>query len=133
MMWTPDKSLRLLLIDDDDIDGQLLRIYLSKISQSIEFSHCLEEKEALQAVASEEFDLIFVDNRLTIWTGPEMLEALRRQGYKGPTVLYSGTVDATNLDRLHELDCHDFLEKGDVSINTLRDTIQSALLRASNN
>lgn len=133
MTWTQNKELRLLLIDDDDIDGQLLRIYLGKISQRIEFRHCVNEDEALNVVGSEEFDLIFVDNRLALWTGPEMLEALRERGYEGPTVLYTAAIDNSIVPRLRELNCYDFLEKGDVTLTSLKSTIQSAMSRYSSN
>lgn len=132
MTWMPDEELRLLLIDDDDIDGQLLRIYLAKISHRIDFTHCMQEEQALATVGAGKFDLIFVDNRLALWTGPEMLEALRKRGYAGPTVLYTGSVESSNLEQLRELDCHVFLEKGDVTIQTLRSTIQRALGQAGN-
>ncbi|MCB9856054.1 MAG: response regulator [Phycisphaerales bacterium] len=133
MNWTPDQQLRILLIDDDDIDGQLLSIYLKKISHHIDFTQCVKEGEALDAIDSTAFDLIFVDNRLCVWTGSEMLQALREHGYTGPTVLYTAAVEPGAKTRLRELQCHDFLEKGDVSINTLRTTIESAMSRTSTN
>lgn len=133
MNWTIEQQLRILLIDDDELDGQLLSIYLKRISNHIDFKHCLQENEALSAVDSEPFDLIFVDNRLCIWTGSEMLQALREHGYTGPTILYTGVVDDKNVDRLRDLQCLDVLEKGDVSINSLRTTIESAMSRHTAN
>ncbi|HPF39020.1 MAG TPA: response regulator [Phycisphaerae bacterium] len=133
MTWIPDTSLKILLIDDDDVDGELLRIYLQKISHLIEFRHCTREQEALDVVTDNAFDLIFVDNRLSLWTGSEMLAALRDQGYNGPAVLYTGHMEEVSANRLRSLKCLDFLEKGDVNVNTLRSTIESAMGRADTN
>ncbi len=127
MTWDPSKPLRVLLIDDNEDDGELLRRYSKKLSTLIEFRQCPCEHECLLLIETERYDIIFLDNRLRVKSGLDVLTDLRNSGYNGPVVHYTTLLDERIIDDLKQLGCSVVLEKHLVTVDSLKSAIESAL------
>lgn len=131
MSWQPSDPLSVLLIDDNEDDAFLLKRILRKISKEIRFVHCAVEEEARHLITEDTFDIVFLDNQLTLKNSVEMLTILRNDGFQGPVVLFTTVIDDRISDQLKSLACEISLEKGDVSQESVMEAIRSALAKRS--
>ena len=75
------QTLKILLIDDDPGDAELLRRLLNKISEfQVEFTHCLDAESGQQALAAQKTDCLLLDYRLGEHDGLEVLASIRALG-----------------------------------------------------
>ena len=85
------QSLKILLIDDNPADAELLRRLLNKISEfQVEFTHCLDAESGQQALAAEKTDCLLLDYRLGEHDGLEVLASIRALGDDVPIIVLTG-------------------------------------------
>lgn len=89
------KVIRLLLIDDDDVDRQQIRRALRRSMQKVELVEVGTAKEGLTLAQSEEFDCILLDYRLPDSNGLELLHQLceSSNGLASPIVMLTVVAD----------------------------------------
>ncbi len=78
---------KILIIDDDEKIGNLLKLYLVK--KGFLVSVIMEAEEAERSIDREKPDLIFLDYRMAPLTGKDILERLKVSGNKTPVVMMS--------------------------------------------
>ena len=85
------QTLKILLIDDNPADAELLRRLLNKIPEfQVEFTHCLDAESGQQALAAEETDCLLLDYRLGEHDGLEVLASIRTLGNDVPIIVLTG-------------------------------------------
>ncbi len=80
-------SQKILVIDDDDKIGALLRLYFSKKGFAVGIVQKAEEAE--REIEKTRPDLIFLDYRMSPITGKDILERMRIRGDRTPVVMMS--------------------------------------------
>ena len=80
-------SQKILVIDDDDKIGALLRLYFSKEGFAVGIVQKAEEAE--REIEKTRPDLIFLDYRMSPITGKDILERMRIRGDRTPVVMMS--------------------------------------------
>ena len=85
------QTLKILLIDDNPADAELLRRLLNKIPEfQVEFAHCLDAESGQQALAAEKTDCLLLDYRLGEQDGLEVLASIRALGNDVPVIVLTG-------------------------------------------
>ena len=85
------QTLKILLIDDNPADAELLRRRLNKIPEfQVEFAHCLDAESGQQALAAEKTDCLLLDYRLGEHDGLEVLTSIRTLGNDVPIIVLTG-------------------------------------------
>ncbi len=120
-------TLRVLLIDDDDVDAALFRRFAGRMSNSVEIDHCSMANRVVGIVTEQDYDVLVLDNRLPGATGLEILGAIRAAGYDGPVVHCTGLWDERLREDFADLECSVVLEKGSISSAAIEDAITAAL------
>lgn len=134
-------SLRILNIDDDDIDRMNLTRQLKEANVNIEVVATADVEEALKYIENERFDLIFVDYFMPKITGFEFINYLNTS-----TVINIPIVVLSNIeDMAVSLECliagaQDFILKSEVNASRLtrvilqsrkRNEIKQALIESN--
>lgn len=89
--------MRALLIDDDSVDRQLICKLLKSTGLSVDVTEAEDAIAALDAISSEDFDCLLVDQRMPGVIGTEFIRAFRdMKGDGAPIVVLSGE-DANSL------------------------------------
>ncbi|MEZ5930993.1 MAG: response regulator [Alphaproteobacteria bacterium] len=89
--------MRALLIDDDSVDRQLICKLLKSTGLPVDVTEAEDAIAALDAISSEDFDCLLVDQRMPGIIGTEFIRAFRdMKGDGAPIVVLSGE-DANSL------------------------------------
>ena len=122
------RSLRVLLVEDDDIDAGIVSIFAG-MSQKFDFdlTRVTNVDHAREALKSGAFDLCLVD----YWVGQEtslrLLTSLDRPGSHTATVVLSN-ISPRDVEKLRLPSAGaTFLSKGDCSTQSLENAVQAAL------
>jgi two-component system, cell cycle sensor histidine kinase and response regulator CckA len=87
-------SLRLLLIDDNAFDADLLRHNLDSIPNlNIDFEWVNEFHSGLETVCENRHDICLIDNYLGPQSGADLIRQALQRGCNKPLILYSGKED----------------------------------------
>src|SRR5438128_479416 len=100
-----DDRLRILIIDDDDVDRAMVRAALEASGVGASFVEAATEAEALAALQAGGFDCALLDDRLDDRDGRRVLAAARAAGVATPVILLTAadtTVDAPAGDGANE-------------------------------
>src|SRR4051812_8097040 len=123
-------DLKVLIIDDDEDDYFITSQYLHEINAlNISCSWCYNIKDAQQKLASNDYDLYFLDYRLGARTGLELLkEAIKNGSYK-PIILLTGK-GTPEIDKAAvENGAYDYLIKSELTGEKLERCIRYAIER----
>lgn len=90
--------MRTLLVDDDQIDRELICRLLRSTGLPVEITEAEDAIAALDAITTEDFDCLLVDQRMPGIIGTEFIRAFRdmKSGSRTPIVVLSGE-DARSL------------------------------------
>jgi len=108
----PRSAIRVLLVDDDPDDHDLLRRLLAKVEGARYQLDCVfTYEEGRQAVQRCEHDVYLIDYRLGEHDGIELIREVAREGCRAPTLLMTarGSYDA-DLEAM-EAQVTDYLDK----------------------
>lgn len=75
----------ILVADDDDLLGELLRFKLEGAGHQVTIIG--DGRSALEAAESDTYDLMVLDAMMPVLSGPEVLSALVRRGSRLPVVM----------------------------------------------
>lgn len=120
--------LRILLIEDNKDDEELIRIALGREGKKAALRRVETEGETLLAIDSETWDVILCDYLLPNFSGERALSLIREKLGDIPFIFISGFEDEETALRLLKLGAHDFLYKSNLSrlpIAVRREIIQA--------
>src|SRR4051812_2775693 len=86
------KQLKLLLLEDDIMDADLIKIILERAEMSFEATVVSDKKEFLLALHNVAFDIILADNSLPQFNAVNALQLIKEHNLNIPFILVTGTV-----------------------------------------
>ncbi len=91
---TPDvKGVHVLIADDEEFNRKLLTTILTK--NGITYKEAIDGGEAVNILAKEKFDVILIDFKMPVHTGPEVVDRIKNQeglNHKTPVIGLTATV-----------------------------------------
>lgn len=131
-MSTNNLEKRILIVDDDEEDFFITAEYIRDIhSRSFKVEWSYNYNDALQKLIANQCDLCFVDYRLGIKTGMDLLSEAISMGCETPIVLLTGKGTKEIDVKAMESGAYDYLVKGDLTTEKLERCIRYALERAA--
>ncbi len=124
--------LRVLLIEDDAEDAELIQGLLSKVaahSRKFRIECASRLKDGLERLASNDFDVVLLDLSLPDSQGLETFLQLKREESKIPVVVLTGLDDETVALEAVRQGAQDYLVKGDVDGKILSRVMTYAIER----
>src|SRR5215210_6917533 len=123
---------RILIVDDDEDDFFITSEYIKSIPSNnfiVDWSY--NYKDALQKLVSNEYHIYFVDYRLGIKTGMDLLTDAIAQGCEAPIILLTGKGTQEIDVKAMESGAYDYLVKSELNTEKLERCIRYSLERAS--
>ncbi|NOU50607.1 response regulator [Pseudoalteromonas sp. JBTF-M23] len=125
-----DKTIKLLLIEDDEDDYILASDYLNEM---LDFDFKVTWLSNYEEITSElehtTFDLCLLDYQLGAHTGLSVLQAAKEMGNSTPFIMLTGQADPILDNRALELGAEDFLVKSEINSVRFIRAIRYALAR----
>ena len=119
-----EKELRILVIDDDEVDRMSVCRALRKIELSTKILEASNYDEAINYLVNNEFDCIFLDYRLPGKDGLAVVRELRNSGNKTPLVVLTGQGDEQTAVEIMKAGASDYINKSRISSQLLGKTLQ---------
>jgi len=125
-----DKSIKILLIEDNPADARLIQEMLVK-ARDIQFELKSVERlsRGIDHVTAENFDMVLLDLSLPDSCGIETFTRLHSIAPKIPTIVLSGLDDESTAVRAVREGAQDYLVKGQVDTNQLVRSVRYAFER----
>ena len=128
------KLLKILVVDDDEIDRIAVLRGLKKAGLEIEFSEASSYSEALVMLTEKVnnlkrnfFDCVFLDYRLPDRDGLALIQELQNRGIRVPLVVLTGQGDEQIAVELMKAGASDYLPKSKISPEILERTLRNAI------
>ncbi|MEO8182953.1 MAG: response regulator [Deltaproteobacteria bacterium] len=124
-----EKALRVLLVEDDERDAELLLLELERGNFSVQ-SERVDTPEAMSAaLARQPWDVVISDYFLPRFSAPSALELLKERQLDLPFIIVSGVVGDEAVVAALRAGAHDFVPKS--KLGRLVPAIQRELLDAA--
>lgn len=130
-MATTDKMIKLLVVDDDKVDREMISRLLLKSSNKYHITEASSVDEGLEFYDTGIFDAVLLDYRMPQRSGIEMIIELRThiRNYGSAIVVLSSAEDEELATRCIKAGAQDFLPKSEISTSRIQNALTHAQTR----
>lgn len=127
---SPNKVIKVLLVDDDEDDFLIIgRVFDAIPDSPFHLTWCSDYDEAKELISKKQHDIYLIDYRLGVQTGLELLEYAQPYKRSEPFILLTGVGDREIEKRSMKLAAADYLVKGSFNAELLARTLYYSLER----
>lgn len=126
-VFPPSKPIRLLLIDDDDVDRLTVRRMLRQAGMTVDMTEADDFGSARAALLSTQVDCVLLDFHLPGGNGLELLEFMNAQHVDAPIVVLTGQGDETLAVELMKAGAFDYAPKRLLTPQRLSQSVRQAM------
>ena len=110
-----EKTLKLLLVDDDELDRMAVRRALSSAGVDADIDEAADPPGALELVRQNSYDCIILDYNLPGYSGANVVQDLRAEAPASPVLILTGQGSEDVAVELMKAGASDYLSKGQLS------------------
>ncbi|MDH6086875.1 ATP-binding response regulator [Umezakia ovalisporum] len=121
------ETLRILVVDDDEVERMAVRQALTQAGICMELSELTDGRHALAALRDTTYDCVFLDYRLPGQDALALIERLRSSEIKVPLVVLTAQRDEEIAVELMKAGATDYLSKSKVCSETLARVLRHAI------
>jgi two-component system, sensor histidine kinase and response regulator len=122
-----EEVLKILIVDDDEVDRMALRRLLKAAGVKVETVEAYDCAMAIAEVKEQPFDCAFIDYRLPDMDGLGLVQQLRGSNVKIPLIILTGQGDEQIAVELMKAGASDYIAKGRLSPEALAQVLRSAI------
>lgn len=122
-----DSPLKILLVDDDEMDRTMVRRALKAAGLAVRFEEAADGRAALEALKNGAFDCALLDFRLPDGDGLSLLRQAREAGVTTPIIMLTGQGDEQLAVELMKAGASDYLSKTRLSRELLSHAVRHAV------
>ncbi|HEY9808825.1 MAG TPA: response regulator [Halomicronema sp.] len=122
-----EEILKILVVDDDQVDRMAVRRALQSASVRMELSEAADCATALATLTQKTFDCVFLDYLLPDGDGLTLVKEIRSAGFKMPLVVLTGQGDEQIAVDLMKAGASDYLSKAKVSSENLSKSLHNVV------
>ena len=120
-------TLRLLIVDDDDVDRLAVRRLLRRVRPGAVIGESTDRSSAEQAIREGAFSCVLLDYNIPGTDGLRILEGIRRAGDNVPIIVLTGQGDEELAVTLMKAGASDYLNKNALTAERLDRSLRYAL------
>ncbi len=117
------KSLRVLIVDDNDINQKVVAGFLEKDKYILDKAY--DAETAIEKTKDNEYDIILMDIQLPKMKGDEAAQVIRQSNQDIPIIALTGNLMGSDIEKYEAAGMNGYLEKP-IDPNKLKQTLQSA-------
>lgn len=117
------KSLRVLVVDDNDINQKVVAGFLEKDKYILDRAY--DAETAIEKASENEYDVILMDIQLPKMKGDEAAKIIRQSDKDIPIIALTGNLMGSDIEKYEAAGMNGYLEKP-IDPNKLKETLQNA-------
>jgi two-component system, sensor histidine kinase and response regulator len=122
-----NENLRILIVDDDEIDRMAVRRALMQSGLSLVLTEATTYAQAITLLKTHTFDCTFLDYGLPDQSGLSLVQTARGLNVQHPLVVLTGQGDEKIAVDLMKAGATDYLAKSQISATTLAQILRNAM------
>ena len=122
-----EERLRVLVVDDDDVDRMAVRRSLKASGIDAEITEAEDAATALERIRSASYDCALFDFRMPGSDGLELLRQIRADGVGTPVIMLTGFGDEQTAVDLMKAGASDYLPKNSLTPERLGQSVRSVV------
>jgi two-component system, sensor histidine kinase and response regulator len=122
-----EETLRILIVDDDEVDRMAVRRALMQSDLSLVLTEATTYAQAITLLETNLFDCTFLDYGLPDQNGLSLVQTARRLNIQHPLVILTGQGDEKIAVDLMKAGATDYLAKSQISAITLAQILRNAI------
>jgi signal transduction histidine kinase len=122
-----EEKLRVLVVDDDEVDRMAVRRALTKAGLEMQLFEASDGNSAIATLSKSSYDCVFLDYRLPDQDGLSLLYTLRLKEVRVPVVVLTGQGDEQIAVELMKAGAIDYLSKSRLSPEILAQVLRNAI------
>lgn len=122
-----EDKLKILVVDEDVVDGQRVRYALLATGGRVELSEASNMETAIARLQQQPFDCVFLDDCLPDGDGLTLVRQVRSLGLKVPLIVLTGEGDEEIAVELMKAGASDYISFEKVSPQTLARSMTNAI------
>jgi signal transduction histidine kinase len=122
-----EEKLRVLVVDDDDVDRMAVRRSLKASGIDAEITEAGDATAALDCMHSSKYDCALFDFRMPGSDGLELLRRMRTDGISTPVIMLTGFGDEQTAVELMKAGASDYLPKNTLTPERLAQSLRAVL------
>ncbi len=122
-----EETVKILVVDDDEIDRMAVRRALKSACVQMELSEACDCKEAIAILQQKHFDCVFLDYLLPDGDGLALVQQIRALKISVPLVVLTGQGDEQIAVQVMKAGACDYLSKNKVSPDNLEQVLRYAI------
>ncbi len=103
--------MKILLVDDETFLREMMNRFLAKQNHSVVQAENGKEAWDIFIQSPEAFDAVITDLKMPVMDGLEMLQLIRKKGYKIPVVVITGHLELVDADTIADLNILELFSK----------------------
>jgi CheY-like chemotaxis protein len=119
-------AVRILLVDDDEVDREMVRRLLGKAGISAQVTEAVDPLAALALLKKHTYDLMILDHHFPRHDGLLVLRELKERGDPLPVIALTGLDESALAVELMKNGAADYLPKGGLTPQRLAQAIRQA-------
>lgn len=122
-------GIKILIVDDDELSNDSLRMLLMEIlSNKAEISSLNTGNMVIQSIVKNRFDIVFLDNKLPDKSGLSILREIKEKNIDTNIIFITGFSDEQLAVKAMKLGARDYIAKGNMDVNRLLEAINDIVL-----
>ncbi|HYX14129.1 MAG TPA: ATP-binding protein [Nostoc sp.] len=122
-----EDTLKILVVDDDEVDRMAVRCALTKAGIQMELSEVADGNNAFSILSTTAYDCVFIGYRLLDQNGLTLIQQLLSSEIKVPLVVLAAQEDKQTAVQLLKAGATDYLSKSRISPENLAQVLRSAI------
>lgn len=127
MEINPDRTYRILLIDDDELDRKIFKRSLGHSNLNHDLHETITEADAIAALKKESFDCIFLDYRIPGTDGLELLRAIKKIDATTGVAIMTSHGDETIAIEMLKAGALDYMNKSDINPDEIERIVHTSV------
>ncbi len=124
----PPCPLRMLVVDDDDVDRERVRRLLDRTPQQFQIEEACSGAEALHWARSSTFDCVLLDNHLGDYEGADLLPKLHQEmSHRCPVIMVTGAGSEALAVQALQTGAADYLAKTHLNTESLTRSVSRSI------
>lgn len=110
-----DSVLRVLIVEDSELDSEVLAHVLQQAGYKVEWERVETADAMTAALEKRSWDLILSDHTMPRFSAPEALDIVKTRGLGLPFIVVSGTIGEDNAVAIMREGAHDYILKDNLT------------------